>query len=165
MILKQCKDNLYSILCSVCSQWRERSMGVTWADLVAGWWVCCMVTMITMILTTVSDNDNLDRYRSNSKWSAWSLCTISLFSWSFTFSYGWLGVEDQFTYLLTLFCDPSFGSSEHPDAWLETGIVHSDWLWVSNTWPLTRTASRKDPLLLTQAARRAAVWLTWWKQL
>ena len=32
--LKQSKDNLYSILCSIGSQWREWSIGVTWADLV-----------------------------------------------------------------------------------------------------------------------------------
>ena len=33
MILKQSKDNLYSILCSIGSQRREWSIGVTWADL------------------------------------------------------------------------------------------------------------------------------------
>ena len=32
IILNQSKDNLYSILCSVGSQWRERSIGVMWAD-------------------------------------------------------------------------------------------------------------------------------------
>ena len=32
--LKQSKDNLYLILCSIGSQWREWSIGVTWADLV-----------------------------------------------------------------------------------------------------------------------------------
>ena len=32
-VLKQSKDNLYSILCSIGSQWREWSIGVTWADL------------------------------------------------------------------------------------------------------------------------------------
>ena len=34
MILKQSKDNLFSILCSIGSQWREWSIGVTWADMV-----------------------------------------------------------------------------------------------------------------------------------
>ena len=33
IILKQSKDNLYSILCSVGSQWREWSIGVTWVEL------------------------------------------------------------------------------------------------------------------------------------
>ena len=34
MILKQSKYNLYWIHCSIGSQWREWSIGVTWADLV-----------------------------------------------------------------------------------------------------------------------------------